>query len=45
MKYLGLPLGAAYKLKAIWDGFMEKIEKVGSPKKDTFVKRGKNHFD
>ncbi|KAF5473466.1 hypothetical protein F2P56_010075, partial [Juglans regia] len=27
MKYLGLPLGASFKAKSIWDGVVEKIEK------------------
>ncbi|XP_041011405.1 uncharacterized protein LOC121255193 [Juglans microcarpa x Juglans regia] len=27
MKYLGLPLGASFKAKYIWDGVVEKIEK------------------
>jgi membrane protein DedA with SNARE-associated domain len=26
VKYLGLPLGASYKPKHIWDGAIEKIE-------------------
>jgi hypothetical protein len=26
VKYLGLPLGASYKAKHIWDGAIEKIE-------------------
>lgn len=26
VKYLGLPLGASYKAKHIWDGVIEKIE-------------------
>jgi hypothetical protein len=26
MKYLGLPLGAFYKVKHIWDGAIEKIK-------------------
>jgi hypothetical protein len=25
-KYLGLPLGASYKAKHIWDGVIEKVE-------------------
>jgi len=27
MKYLGLPLGASFKAKSIWDGIIEKIER------------------
>lgn len=27
MKYLGLPLGAHFKAKNIWDGVIEKVEK------------------
>jgi hypothetical protein len=27
LKYLGLPLGASYKAKHIWDGVIEKIER------------------
>jgi hypothetical protein len=27
MKYLGLPLGAPFKLRAIWDGVIERMEK------------------
>jgi hypothetical protein len=26
LRYLGLPLGASYKAKSIWDGVVEKIE-------------------
>jgi hypothetical protein len=26
MKYLGLPLGASFKAKSIWNGVIEKIE-------------------
>jgi hypothetical protein len=26
MKYLGLPLGASYKAKHIWDGIIKKIK-------------------
>jgi hypothetical protein len=26
LTYLGLPLGASYKAKHIWDGVIEKIE-------------------
>ena len=26
VKYLGLPLGASYKTKHIWDGIIEKLE-------------------
>jgi hypothetical protein len=26
LKYLGLPLGASFKAKSIWDGVIEKIE-------------------
>jgi hypothetical protein len=26
MKYLGLPLGASFKAKSIWDGIIEKME-------------------
>lgn len=27
MKYLGFPLGSTYKVRAIWDGVVEKVEK------------------
>jgi hypothetical protein len=27
MKYLGLPLGAPFRLRAIWDGVVERMEK------------------
>ena len=27
LKYLGLPLGACYKAKSIWDDIVEKIER------------------
>jgi hypothetical protein len=27
LKYLGLPLGASFKLKTIWDGVVEEIER------------------
>lgn len=26
LMYIGIPLGASYKAKAIWDGIMEKME-------------------
>lgn len=26
MKYLGLPLGASFKAKSIWDDIIEKVE-------------------
>jgi hypothetical protein len=29
LKYLGLPLGASFKAKSIWDGGVGKIEAVG----------------
>jgi hypothetical protein len=33
LKYLGLPLGASYNAKHIWDGVIEKIEhRLGSLK-------------
>jgi hypothetical protein len=27
LKYLGIPLGASYKAKSIWDGIVEKMER------------------
>jgi hypothetical protein len=27
LKYLGMPLGACYKTKSIWDGIVEKMER------------------
>jgi hypothetical protein len=27
LKYLGMPLGACYKVKSIWDGIVVKIER------------------
>lgn len=43
IKYLGLPLGAAYKAKAIGDGVIEKIERRLARKGFT-CQRGKNHM-
>jgi hypothetical protein len=38
LKYLGLPLGASYKAKHIWDGVIEKIERrLASWKNVVFV--------
>lgn len=38
MKYLGLPLGAFFKSKVIWDGVVEKIEKkIGELEEDLHV--------
>jgi hypothetical protein len=37
MKYLGLPLGASFKAKPIWDDILEKVDhRLASWKKSTF---------
>lgn len=43
MKYLGLPLGARYKSKAIWNPILEKMESISRLEKALLIKRRKNH--
>ncbi|KAF5449652.1 hypothetical protein F2P56_030075, partial [Juglans regia] len=40
MKYLGLPLGATFKSRAIWDGVVEKIEKRLAGWKRVYLSKG-----
>jgi hypothetical protein len=40
MKYLGLPLGASYKDKHIWDGVIEKIEQRLASWKIMYLSKG-----
>jgi hypothetical protein len=40
MKYLGLPLGASFKLRAIWDGVIEKMEKRLASWKKIYLSKG-----
>jgi hypothetical protein len=42
LKYLGIPLGASYKAKSIWDGIVEKMEcRLASWKRMYLFKRGR----
>jgi hypothetical protein len=41
LKYLGLPLGASYKAKSIWDGVIEKIASSASWKQRYLSKSGR----
>ena len=44
MKYLGLPLSATFKSRAIWDRVVEKIEKrLAGWKKGVSFERGSSH--
>jgi hypothetical protein len=40
VKYLGLPLGASYKAKHIWDGVMEKMEYRLASWKHMYLSKG-----
>ncbi|XP_042969128.1 uncharacterized protein LOC122301820 [Carya illinoinensis] len=40
LKYLGLPLGATFKARAIWDGVVEKIEKRLASWKRVYLSKG-----
>jgi len=40
MKYLGIPLGATFKLKAIWDRVVQKVEKRLASWKKIYLLRG-----
>lgn len=41
LKYLGLPLCASFKSKAIWDGVVERMERrLASWKKKIYLSRG-----
>jgi hypothetical protein len=40
LKYLGLPLGACYKAKSIWDGVVEKIERRLASWKRMYLSKG-----
>jgi hypothetical protein len=40
MKYLGLPLGALYRAKSIWDGIVEKIEHHLAGWKKLYLSKG-----
>jgi hypothetical protein len=40
LKYLGLPLGACYKAKSIWDGAVKKIERQLASWKQTYLSKG-----
>lgn len=40
IKYLGLPLGASFKAKHIWDGVVEKIERKLAAWKRTYLSKG-----
>jgi len=40
MRYLGLPLGAAFKSKAIWDVVLERMEKQLASWKKIYLSKG-----
>jgi hypothetical protein len=40
MKYLGLPLGASYKVKHIWDGAIKKLEHWLANWKKLYLSKG-----
>ena len=40
LKYLGLPIGAHFKAKAIWDGIVEKIERRLASWKRMYLSKG-----
>ena len=40
MTYLGLPLGATFKLKAIWTGVLEKMERRLAGWKRLYLSKG-----
>jgi hypothetical protein len=40
LRYLGLPLGAPFKSKAIWDGVIEKMEKMLASWKKIYLSEG-----
>jgi hypothetical protein len=40
LRYLGLPLGAPFKSKAIWDGVVEKMEKKLASWKKIYMSKG-----
>jgi hypothetical protein len=40
LKYLGLPLGACFKAKSIWDGILEKIEQRLAGRKRLYLSKG-----
>lgn len=40
MKYLGLPLGATLKNRAIWNGVVEKIDKMLAGWKHVYLSKG-----
>jgi len=41
LRYLGLPLGAPFKSKAIWDGLVEKMEKMLASWKKIYLSKGR----
>jgi hypothetical protein len=43
VNYLGLPLGASYKAKHIWDGFIEKLEYRLASWKMMYLSKGHPH--
>jgi hypothetical protein len=40
MKYLGLPMGVSFKSRAIWDGIVERTEKVLASWKKIYLSWG-----
>jgi len=40
LKYLGLPLGAPFKAKSIWDGALGKIERRSASWKRMYLSKG-----
>lgn len=45
MKYLGLPLGASFKGRPIWDGIMEKIVSFGWLEDNALDKGWEDYLD
>jgi len=40
LKYLGMPIGAFYKAKSIWDGIVEKMERRLASSKMMYLSKG-----
>ena len=45
MKYLGLPLGAKFKDKSIWNPILEKMERKLASWKKLYLSKGGSHFN
>jgi len=40
LRYLGLPLGAPFKTKALWDGVVDKMEERLASRKKIYLSKG-----